>query len=144
MLTGLRWRQWQHLQRWEGLELWKALAVNWHNHASSALGIRELPQTLIQVQTLIHGLGMESSMGLAKVHTHTWPKDRSTHVGHRVATLPGSSTHSFIKEQSYPQIVSYLTWLSLTVKMYKDLHLAGWPHQDQASPVTLFYFGNTH
>lgn len=73
MLTGLRWRQRQHLQRREGLELWKALAVNWHNHASSALGIRELPQTLIQVQTLIHGLGMESSVGLAKVHTHTWP-----------------------------------------------------------------------
>lgn len=65
---------------------------------------------MIQVQTLGRGLGMESSVGLTKVHTHTWPQDRSTHVGHRVASLPGSSTHLLIKEQSYPQsnFVSYM------------------------------------
>lgn len=49
-------------------------------------------------------------MGLTKVHLRTWPEDRSVHVRHGVASLPGSSGHFRIKEQSYPQsnFISYM------------------------------------
>lgn len=60
--------------------------------------MRELPQTLIQVQTLVRGLRMEKSMGLTKVHTCTWlPEDRLIHAGHRAAFMPKNSTHLITK-----------------------------------------------
>lgn len=66
----------------------------------SALVIRELPQTSVQVQTLVHGLWMEKSVGLTKVHACTWlPEDRSIHVKHRAAFMPRNSTHFITKEQ---------------------------------------------
>lgn len=75
--------------------------------------MRELPQTLIQVQTLVRALGMEKSMGLTKVHTCTWlPEDRSIHVGHRAAFMPRNSTPPHHEGAGTHRVTSSLTWAS--------------------------------
>lgn len=68
------------------------------------LVIRELPQTLIQVQTLERGLGMEKSVGLIKVH----PRALAARTLIDPCWAQGclvlrSSAHLITKGQSYPE-----------------------------------------
>lgn len=94
-----------------------------HNHASKALVMRELPQTLIQVQTLVRALGMEKSMGLTKVHTCTWLlEDKSIYVGHRAAFMhPTSSPRGSYPQSNFTSHVGIMC----SELVYKDLHTLG-------------------